>query len=285
MDTLQAVILGAIQGLTEFIPISSSAHLLVIPWVFRWKSVPEDQKLIFDVALHLGTLFALVAYFWREWYDMIKAYLATTRFARKTAGNPGVKRSHSSAQGAMLWPVILASVPAGLAGFFFDEMIERKLRTPILVGVGMIVMGAILLLSDRVGSKSRPMYSVKTRDWLGIGLAQALALVPGVSRSGITITAGLFLGLEREAAARFSFLIGAPIILGAAVFKLQDLFAVGLAAHEVVPFLLGVITAAVVGYLCIGFLLDYLKRRSVDLFVAYRFLFGVTTLALYFTRT
>lgn len=265
METLQAIILGAVQGLTEFIPISSSAHLVVVPWVFDW----QTPGLVFDVALHLGTLFALLAYFWREWYDMVKAYMGTTR----AAGALGLQRT-APAQTILLWPIVFACLPAGFAGMYFEHTVERSLRTPVLIAIVTIGLGAVLLAADLLGAKRRPMHAITTRDWIVIGLAQALAIIPGVSRSGVTITAGLFCGLEREASARFSFLLGAPIIFGAAVYELSDLFSVGLPAREVLPFVLGVVTATAVGYLCIGFLMDYLRKRSVAVFVLYRVLFG-----------
>lgn len=265
MHSLEAIILGAVQGLTEFIPISSSAHLVVLPWVLDWNT----PGLVFDVALHLGTLFALLSYFWREWYDMVKIYAGTTRVAKAL----GLQRS-ASGRPVLLWPIVLACLPAGLAGMCFEHTVEGSLRDPVLAGIVTIVLGAILLAADRLGAKLRPMHVVTTRDWIAVGLAQALAIVPGVSRSGVTITAGLFCGLERQAAARFSFLLGAPIIFGAAVYKLRDLLTTGLPADQILPFVLGVVTATVVGYLCIGFLMEYLRKRSVWVFVLYRALFG-----------
>ena len=277
MDSLQAIILGAVQGLTEFVPISSSAHLIILPWLLDWKT----PGLIFDVSLHVGTLLALLSYFWREWYDMIKAYLGTTRLAR----SPGaITPALPEKDGMLLWPLILACVPAVLAGMALEGVVEHSFRHPALIGVSMIVLAVFLLIADRVGEKTRPMHGVTARDWIIIGLAQALAIIPGVSRSGVTITAGLFCGLKREASARFSFLIGAPIILGAAVYKLRELFTVGIPADEVLPFLLGVLTATFVGYLCIGFLIAYLQKRSTGLFVVYRLLFGLGAILLYGLR-
>lgn len=270
MDALQAVILGAIQGLTEFIPISSSAHLVILRWFLGW----DAHDLVFDVALHMGTLFALLAYFWREWYGMIKAYFATTRFAKPREAQE-LSSAASEAHGVLLWPILFACVPAGFVGVLFEDMAEQSFRgRPVLIGATLIGLGIVLFVADRIGKKTRPMHSVGLGDWIIIGLAQALAIVPGVSRSGITITAGLLCGLQREAAARFSFLLGAPIIFGAGVFELRRVFLYGLPAGEIPPLLLGVATSTLVGYLCIRFLIEYLKKRNVDLFVAYRLVLG-----------
>ena len=184
-----------------------------------------------------------------------------------------------------LWPVLVACVPAGLSGMLFESTIESAVRTrPLMIGIATIALGLLLLAADRLGKRRRAMHEVRLSDWVIIGLAQALAIFPGVSRSGITITAALFCGLEREASARFSFLLGAPIILGAGLFKLKDLFEVGLPASQVMPFVLGVVTATVVGYLCIGFLLGYLRKRSMGSFVAYRMVFGGAVILLALLR-
>ena len=267
MDLLQAIILGAIQGLTEFIPISSSAHLVILRWLFGWNT----EGLVFDVALHLGTLLALILYFGPEWLGMIKNYLRTTRFAPRDAASAASPQT----QGILLWPVVFASVPAGLAGVFLEDTIESKFRdNPVLIGLTLIVLGLVLYIADRMGSKSRPMNAVRMRDWLVIGLAQALALVPGVSRSGITITAGLFCGLQREAAARFSFLLGAPIILGAGVFELAKAASKGIGRADLIQLIVGMAVSTLVGYLCISFLIGYLKKHSANLFVVYRVVLG-----------
>lgn len=268
MDTIQAIILGAVQGLTEFIPISSSAHLIVIPWLFEWKPF----GLTFDVALHLGTLFALLAYFWRDWYGLV-------------TGRARLRPSHASgATRMLLWPIVIANIPAALAGKFLERAIEDQVRSNfLLVGIVTISLGMLLLAADRLGAKRRPAEAVTLRDWLIIGVAQALAIIPGVSRSGITITAGLACGLQRDAAARFSFLLGAPIILGAAVYELPDALRLAVGG-EMLPFIVGIVTSAVVGYLCIGFLMSYLRRRSTNLFVGYRVLFGLGVILLSLLR-
>ena len=269
MDLLQAIILGAVQGLTEFIPISSSAHLIVIPWLLGW----ESFGLTFDVALHLGTLLALLAYFWRDWYGMIRDSLSATKLGRWL----GMKRSTGT---MLLWPIVIATVPAALAGKFLEETVENRVRSSfLLVAVVTIGLGIFLLLADRYGAKRRAAESVTVWDWLIIGVAQALAIIPGVSRSGVTITAGMAWGLQRDASARFSFLLGAPIILGAAVHQVPSVLRNGLGSSELLPFVVGIASSAIVGYLCIGFLMSYLRTRSAALFVVYRFVFGSMVIA------
>jgi undecaprenyl-diphosphatase len=270
VDTIQAIILGAIQGLTEFIPISSSAHLIVIPWLFGWKPF----GLAFDVALHLGTLLALIAYFWRDWYGLL----------RDSVGR-GKLRASPDHKTMLLWPIIIANIPAALAGKFFEHTIEDQVRSNfLLIGIVTISLGILLFAADRCCAKRRPAEAVTLRDWMVIGIAQALALVPGVSRSGVTITAGLACGLQRDAAAWFSFLLGAPIILGAAVYELPDALKSVLAGGEWLQFTAGIAASAVVGYLCIGFLMSYLRKRSTGLFVGYRLVFGLGVILLSLLR-
>ncbi|HUV05685.1 MAG TPA: undecaprenyl-diphosphatase UppP [Armatimonadota bacterium] len=278
MHVLQAVVLGAVQGLTEFIPVSSSAHLVILRWLFGWGAGDAGANIALDVALHVGTLLALLAYFWREWYGMIKDYVRTTR-----AGRPlGLSSAPAQAHGMLVWPVVFACIPAGLAGVVFENAAQTTFREqPVLLAAALVGLGALLFLADRIGKKARPMEAVGARDWIIVGLAQALAIVPGVSRSGITITAGLFTGLQRDAAARFSFLLGAPIIFGAAVYELPKAFQYELAGRDIASFALGVLTSTIVGYLCIGFLIRYLRKQSTSVFVVYRVLLGIAVLASY----
>lgn len=273
MNVVHAIILGAIQGITEFIPISSSAHLVIASWLFGWKT----PGLVFDASLHLGTLIALVAYFWREWYDAGKTWIIARRSARSEEMNtkPAI---------TLAIPVLFACIPGGLAGILFENAAEKALRNPMLIAIAMITLGALLLISDLNGRKRRTMERITPMDWIIVGIAQALAIVPGVSRSGITITAGLFCGLQREAAAKFSFLIGAPMILGAALYELKGILVHGLPINELVPFLTGVLTATIIGYICIAFLLGYLKKHSAVLFVIYRLLFGIGVISVALIR-
>ncbi len=279
MNLIESIILGIIQGLTEFLPISSSAHLEVFPWFFGW----ETPGLTFDVSLHLGTLVALLLYFWRDWYDMIRAYIASKRMSKDDyiAKFTDEQRGNAS----LIWPIIIACIPAGLAGVFLEDTLIASFREhTVYVVFPLVVLGIILLAADRKGKKVKSMEEMSVVDCLIIGVAQAFALIPGVSRSGITITAGLLCGLKRDAAAKFSFFLGSPIILGAAVYKLMEVFINGIPASEVSFFLIGTISAAIVGYLCIGFLMDYLKKRNVDIFVIYRFVFAAIIVMVYLQR-
>lgn len=273
METLQTVVLGAIQGLTELIPISSSAHLVIIRWVFGW----ETQDLVLDVSLHLGTLIALLAYFWREWYDIGRGYIRTTRLVKLF----GLTPETTTTQSMLLWPLVFACIPGAVAGVLLEDAAANAFRSPILIAATLIGMGLLLFAADRIGKNARPMESVRARDWIVIGLAQALAIIPGVSRSGVTITAGLFCGLRRDASAKFSFLIGAPIIFGAAVYEMRHLFHREMSAQDTLPLVLGVLTAAVVGYACISFLIRYLKEHKTDIFVLYRVLVGIALILFY----
>lgn len=269
MDLLQAIILGVVQGLTEFIPVSSSAHLVVIPWFLHWKT----PGLAFDASLHLGTLLALLIYFWRDWDGSLWENI------RK-----GSDSNFLGASRSLLIPIIFACIPGGIAGFMLEGTIERYFRTPLVIGSATIILGLLLFVADRVGRRSRPMETIGPKDWIIIGLAQALAIIPGVSRSGISITAGLFCGLRREAAAKFSFLIGSPLIFGAAVYELLKVTHNGLYANQVMAFAAGVITAMVVGYFCMSFLIAYLKKKSPGVFVVYRIIFGAAVIVYYFMQ-
>jgi undecaprenyl-diphosphatase len=260
VTVLQAFVLGLAQGLGEFLPISSSAHLILIPWALRW----PDPGLAFDVALHVGTLLAVVAYFWRDWLTLL------------AHGMHGI----STPQGRLFWFLAAASVPGGLAGVALEHKAETTFRNPLIIGVMLIVMGLVLYLADRYGAKRVKGEQVTFGQSLAIGISQALAIIPGVSRSGITMATGLSLGLTREGAARFSFLLSTPIILGAGLLKLRHL------APQAIdpPFLVGIGTSAVVGFLVIGLLLRWLKKSGFLPFVWYRLLLGAGVLALFFAR-
>jgi undecaprenyl-diphosphatase len=268
MNPIHAIILGAVQGVAEFIPISSSAHLAIVHKLLGESS----NNLFFDVMLHLGTLVALVAYFWRDWYDMFKA-----KFDMSSGKEVGPERE---ALGNLLGPVIYACIPGTIMGALVGDKLEDHFDShPLAIALMMAIMGVVLLIADRNGNKGRSLRKITAKDWLSIGISQAFAVIPGVSRSGVTITAGLFSGLNREASARFSFLLGTPIIFGAAAYEIVK------KGHELRPdgmgsMFLGMATAAIIGYLCIGFLLEYLKKRSVRIFVVYRILFAVAVVAL-----
>jgi undecaprenyl-diphosphatase len=260
MTVFQAVILGLVQGLTEFLPISSTAHIILVPWLFHW----PDPGLTFDVAVHIGTLFAVIIYFWKDWLTLIRH---------------GFTRGMASREGKMFWFIVLASIPGAMAGFLFEEQIKTIFRSPVIIGIMLIGMGIILYGADRFGKKQSSAQEITFSQSILIGLSQALAIIPGVSRSGITMTAGLFAGLTREGAARFSFLLATPMIAGAGIFGLRDLTGV-----ELNLFLAGVVASAVVGFLVIGLLLRWLRKSNFLPFVWYRFFIGAAVITLFLLR-
>jgi undecaprenyl-diphosphatase len=265
----EAVILGIVQGVTEFLPISSSAHLVLIPWMLKWQGTLIDS-LNFDVALHAGTLVAILVYFWRDWLDLLKKFFAGL-------GNGTWK----TGEGRMVWFIILATIPAGVLGMKFEHVVEKSFRDPLLISASLLVISFVMWASDRYSKKTAGLDRITLGHAVFIGFAQALALVPGVSRSGITISAGLIAGYRREDAARFSFLLSTPVIAGAALLKLSKLH---LAEGEALPFGLGVACSTVVGYLCIKFLLRYLARHSLNLFVWYRLALVVVVITIWTMR-
>jgi undecaprenyl-diphosphatase len=261
LTVFQALVMGVIQGLGEFLPISSSAHLVLAPWAFGW----EDPGLSFDVALHMGTLLAVAAFFWRDWIELFSEAIIKRRGSHKAS---------------MFWYLMMATIPGGLAGYLLEEQAETIFRNPLIIAVMLISMGIILYLVDRYAIKRKDMNKITFTDSLLIGLSQAFAIIPGVSRSGVTMTAGRALGMTRETAARFSFLLSTPIILGAGVMKIGDI-----APGDInLAFITGIVSAAVVGFLSIGFLLKYLTERSFALFVWYRLFLGLAIIMLVFVR-
>lgn len=273
MHIIQAIILGVVQGLTEFIPVSSSAHLLFIEKLFHW----DTSKLAFDVALHWGTLIALLVYFWRDWMSILAS------FARHISGrSPYPTDSESAGSGRLLIPILVASIPAAIIGLKFNDKIEAMRDRPWIlpaVAGALAVVAVVMLLAERVGKKQREMGAMNYADYIIIGIAQALALFPGVSRSGITISTGLFRGLDRAAAARFSFLLSTPIIFAAGLKMLKDVHETGLPSGEGAIFAVGFLAAAISGYFAVRFLMSYLQRGSLMLFAAYRFLLAAAILA------
>jgi undecaprenyl-diphosphatase len=253
---LQAIVLGIVQGLTEFFPVSSTAHLILFPWVFGWHG--EVDTLAFDVALHGGTLIALLVCFYREWIIML------TQDRR------------------MLMIVMIAAIPAGIAGLLLHKLAEHTLRSPLIIAVALVIFGFVMLYADRYAGR-HTRESKKTPSWkdaLAIGFAQVLALVPGVSRSGITMSAGMFTKLTREDAARFSFLVSTPLIGGAVLWEGRKLFVPSeIFRFDVVA--VGVISAAISGFFAIRFMLKYLRTHRFDAFVYYRFGLAVIILVLW----
>lgn len=272
---LQAALIGLIQGLTEFIPVSSSAHLELAPWVAGWSSGGLVGSLAFDVFLHLGTLVALLAYFARDWLRLLGAAVASLR-DRRIGDDPDRR---------LAWLLILATVPAALIGFVGEDLINQALHTdtdPVRLAIAaFLVIGAVALwLADRLGSRRREIDGLGAPSALTIGFSQALALLPGISRSGATMTAGLALGLTRESAARFSFLLATPITLGAGLYGSRHLLEVSHTSTEWLALGVGFVVAAASGMLAIGFMLAWLRRRSVTVFSVYRIAFAALIVTL-----
>ncbi len=267
MPLYQVVVLAIIQALTEFLPISSSAHLTLAPWLFGWK----DPGLIFDIALHFGTLGAIIIYFFRDWVQIVGQGLGL-----RAGSDPQLKQNRS-----LLWLIALASIPIGVVGYLFNKQAETTWRNPYLIGSMLIVVGLVMWMAERRDAGNKPMSQINWGDGLAIGIAQALAVVPGTSRSGITITAGLFRGLTRETAARFSFLLSAPAIAAAALKGYWDIHKHGGIAPDMkMPFLVGILLSAVLGAVVIAVFLRYLRRNSLMPFVYYRIVFGIIVIAL-----
>ena len=270
MPLYQAIVLAIIQGLTEFLPVSSTAHLTVIPQLLHW----QDPGLSFDVALHLGTLAAVLIYFFRDWVQVI---LNGIGFSYRGAHPDENSRT-------LLWLLVAGTIPAGLAGFKFEKYADEMWRTPYVIGAAMIILGILMWVADRVSTEKNGLDKMTWTDALIVGFAQALAIVPGVSRSGVTITAGRFREFSREAAARFSFLLSTPIIAGAALKKGWDLHKTGLPADMRLPYLVGIVISGIVGLIVIAFFINYLRRHSLSVFVWYRIVFGIIVVALAFFR-
>jgi undecaprenyl-diphosphatase len=259
LELFEAVVLGVVQGLTEFLPVSSSGHLLLGQ---HFLGLDQDRfGLSFDVALHMGTLFAVVTFFWRDLVRMARAFFRS--FWHMDLANDADQR--------LAYLVIASTVPAALIGFVFEGFFENTVRSPWVVVFNFVVVGVLFLVAEAAGSHRRRASKLGFGEAVGIGLAQATALVPGVSRSGATITLGLFLGLRREEAARFSFLMSVPIIAGAGGLQLGEVLVLGMSAHEWLLFVAGFVTSALVGYFTIRFLIRYLANHSLRVFAYYRF--------------
>ena len=262
MTLLQAVILGLVQGFGEFLPISSSAHLVLVPWIFGW----TDPGLTFDVALHVGTLVAVVLYFWKDWWQLIVRGFTSVR----------------SVEGRRFWYLVVASVPGAIGGYLLQKRAETVFRSPGLIAIMLILMGIVLYWADRRGAKKIELKNLTLGTSLLIGLSQTLAIIPGISRSGITMTTGMFRGLTREGAARFSFLLSTPIIFGAAMVKLPHL--IGNSSMITVNFMIGTVVSCITGIFSIGFLLRYVQTKDFLPFVWYRLLLGAVVILVALVR-
>lgn len=263
MTILQALILGIVQGLTELLPVSSSAHLAVFPWIFKWSQIPES----FDIALHFGTLLAISLFFIKDWIALIKG------------GFNQVVKKEKSLEGKMFWYLVLATIPAGILSLILDKLSDTVFGGSMLpIAIALIVMGIVLYIVDKNAKSNTNYENMTLTQALLIGISQAIAAAfPGVSRSGITMTVARVLGVDRESAAKYSFLLSTPIILAAVIVSL-DAFEFSLA------FIVGVLASFIVGIIVIKFLLDYLKKGSFKGFAIYRVVFGIIILVLMFVR-
>jgi len=264
MDILQIIVLALVQGLTEFLPISSSAHLILVPYLTDW----PDQGLAFDVAVHVGTLTAVVIYFRKEINKMFFAWIAS------------LKGKHTE-DSKLAWAVLVGTIPVGIAGLLFKDIISEHLRTPLVIAITTIIFGFLLWYADFSGKRDRNEYAMSWKDIIIIGCAQAIALIPGTSRSGITITAGLLLGLTASASARFSFLLSIPVIVLAGGVETLDYLKVA-GINDMNDLIIGALISAVSAYLSIHFFLKLLERIGMTPFVIYRLILGVVLLTFYF---
>jgi undecaprenyl-diphosphatase len=270
MSELEALLLGIVQGLTEFLPISSSGHLILVPWLQEYTFLQDHESFnkTFDVALHAGTLVAVLAYFHAELREAVSGFERSVR--RRAIEDPDER---------LAWVLVIGTIPAVIVGGLGEDWIDQNLGEPWMIAILLIVFGLVLGLADRLPQR-RSFYSVRLRDGLYVGLAQVLALAPGVSRSGVTITAGRFLSLDRDAAARVSFLLLAPVTAGAVAYKAYEAVREGLPDDVAGPMIVGTIAAAISGYAAIAGLLALVRRHSYDAFVVYRVLVGVGILIL-----
>ncbi len=267
MTIFQAIILGVVQGLTELLPISSSAHLNIIPWILGWDKILEFVNSFegFDVALHFGTLLAIVLFFFKDWIELIKG------------GYKLAIKKEKTTQGKMFWYIVLATIPGGIIGFLLDHFLEDLLTKPIIIAIALIVMGIVLYIVDKNAKSNTKYEDMSLKQTFLIGFSQALAFIPGVSRSGVTMTTGRLMGVDRESTAKYSFLLSTPIVFAATLYKLKDfVFSV--------PFFIGIFVSFLVGILVIKFLLQYLKKGSFKFFAIYRVIIGIIIIVLCIVR-
>ena len=271
MPLYQIIVLAIIQGITEFLPISSTAHLALAPWLLGW----TDPGLTFDIALHLGTLLSVLVYFFRTWLQVI-AQAFGIRY-----GDDEMLRQNPR----LLWLMAIGSLPVGFFGFIFGRQAETTWRNPFVIGTMLIAVGVLMWIGERAGTRKKNLAGVTLGDSVAIGVAQALAIVPGTSRSGITITAGLFRNLDRVAAARFSFLLATPAIAAAAAKAFYDLAKHGgIPAEMQLPFVIGIVLSGLSGFAVIAFFLRFLQRHGLLFFIYYRIVFGIIVIALAASR-
>lgn len=267
MSLLQAIILGIVQGLAELLPISSSAHLNLIPWIFNWTASEEFNIAFeaFDVALHVGTLLAIGIFFFKDWIELI------------VGGFNQVVKKKKTLEGKMFWYIVIATIPGAIIGFILDHFMEDILTKPLIIAIALIIMGIILYIADEKCKSTTDYEHLSFKQTFLIGLSQSLAFIPGVSRSGVTMTTARILGVDRTSAAKYSFMLSAPIVAGAAIYKLKDfVFSFN--------FFIGILTSFIVGILVIKFLLEYLKKGSFKGFAIYRVVLGAIVIVLLIIR-
>ncbi len=280
MTVVAAAILGIVQGVTEFLPISSSAHLILVPWLLGW----EPDTLVFDVALHVGTALAILTYFWREW-----VLLAREAITGILQGNP-----FGNTERKLAWLLVVGTIPAMVIGLAFEKKVEQTLRSPLVTVATLIIFGLVIYFSERRSRKNRDLGQITLGDAIFIGISQAVALIPGVSRSGVTISAAMLKDMDRRSAARFSFLLATPVIVGAGLLESRHLVKAirhpaaaaaenaAISGSDWLVLAVGVTTAAVTGFLCIRYFLRYLQSHTFTPFVIYRFVLAIVVLAMFF---
>jgi undecaprenyl-diphosphatase len=283
LPVYQAVVLAIIQGLAEFIPVSSSGHLIIVRRVFGWNELSPTHELTFDVALHAGTLLALLVYFRRTWIQIIRAALGgeVVRFSESTGSDRSLTPDEQREERLLLWFMAIGTIPGAIAGKLLEHSAEEYFREHIyLIAGALIVVALFMWWGEKISRLTKPLTGISLADSIIVGFAQATALIPGVSRSGVTITAGLFRNMTREAAVRFSFLLSTPIIAGAALLKAHEVRKEGLPPEMHAPFIVGVIISALVGYAAIAWLIRYLQSNSLRAFIIYRIVAGIVVIGL-----
>jgi undecaprenyl-diphosphatase len=282
----QAVVLAIIQGLGEFIPISSSGHLILVRRLLGWNELSPAHELTFDVALHFGTLLSVLFYFRRTWFQIVRAAFGgkVVRFSEAGSNDADLTQEEQKDERMLLWFLAIATIPGAIAGKLLEHSAEDYFREHVVLIAGALIVVALLMwLGEKVSTLSKPLTRISFADALLVGIAQAFALIPGVSRSGSTITAGLFRNMTRDAAVRFSFLLSTPIIAGAVLLKAHELHKEGVPAGMQAPFIVGIIVSALVGYIAIAWLIRYLQSNSLKAFIIYRIIAGIVVIALAYT--
>jgi undecaprenyl-diphosphatase len=279
----QAIVLAIVQGLAEFIPVSSSGHLIIVRRLLGWNELSPAHELTFDVALHFGTLLSVLIYFRRTWFQIIRAAFGgkVERFSETGNSGESLNPNEQREERLLLWFMAIATIPGAIAGKLLENSAEDYFREHIFLIAGALIVVALLMWwAEKVGKHTKPLTKITLGDAIVVGCAQAFALIPGVSRSGSTITAGLFRNLKREAAVRFSFLLSTPLIAGAALLKGHEVMKEGIPAGMHAPFIVGVLVSAVVGYITIAWLIRYLQTNTLKVFIIYRIVFGIVVIAL-----